>query len=249
MDFGLFKWLSGAEIGHAYITRDGGSFVSHRSVYHRACGNHGDQVVAKQVIPMMRIKGFTLIEIAIVIVIIGLIIGSVIKGTSLISGAKVSNAITLAQDLSVAVNAFKQQYHMLPGDLLVTTELPNLRIECKSGSKKGNNNGLIDANESLCVPEVLFQAGLAKVDQEDGWYVFKSYYGLANVIATNQSHVGISNFAPSITHVVEFTNLPCEIVQEIDRKIDNDNITTGKGIASVATCITGSIVPYYAVAI
>ena len=203
---------------------------------------------------MSRNNGYTLIEIAIVIVIIGLLIGGVIKGASLVEGAKVSNAITLAQDLSVAVNAFKQQYHMLPGDMSITTEIPNVRAECKQGgSNAGNNDGLIDATESLCVPEVLFQAGLAKVDQEGGWAVFKSYYGPVRVIATSQSNVVSSQFAPSITHVVEFANLPCEVVQEMDRKMDNDNLATGKAIAAGvsvgATCVAGSIVPYYAVAL
>lgn len=203
---------------------------------------------------MLRNNGYTLIEIAIVIVIIGLLVGGVIKGASLVEGAKVSNAITLAQDLSVAVNTFKQQYHMLPGDMSITTEIPNVRAECmKGGSNAGNHDGLINATESRCVPEVLFQAGLAKVDQEGGWAVFKSYYGSVKVIATSLSNVGSSQFAPSVTHVVEFANLPCDVVQEMDRKMDNDDLATGKaiaaGVAAGATCVAGSIVPYYAVAL
>ena len=202
---------------------------------------------------MRKNSGFTLIEISIVIVIIGLLIAGVIQGKSLIQGAKVSNAITLAQDISVAVNAFKQQYHMLPGDMSITTEFPTLRTECLTGSKKGNNNGIIEAglsgapDESSCVPEVLFLAGLAKVDQENNVPVFKSYYGPVTVKATSQSTV--SGFSPSITHVVEFANLPCEVVQEMDRKMDNDDLASGKGIASVTACPASNIFPFYAVAL
>lgn len=213
---------------------------------------------------MMRDRGFTLVEISIVLVIISLLIVGVIKGTSLIENAKVSNAITLAQDLSVAVNTFKQQYHMLPGDMAIdknAPEIPNVRPECLSdGSNKGNNDGLIDAAEPMCVPEVLFQAGLAKVDQDSGWAVFKSYYGPVKVIATSLSGVVINNgsnkFLASITHVVEFQNLPCAVVQAMDRKIDNDDLTTGKAIANFVadpnnslTCAAGSIVLFYAVAL
>jgi prepilin-type N-terminal cleavage/methylation domain-containing protein len=204
---------------------------------------------------MIRNKGYTLVEIAIVIVIIGLLIGGVIKGESLIQSAKISNAITLAQDISVAINAFKQQYHMLPGDMAVTTEFPNIRNECKSdGSNKGNNDGQIDASESQCIAEVLFQAELAKVEQENGWAGFKSYYGPVMVKASSKSEVTVSRgnvnpFSASITHVVEFANLPCAVVQEIDRKIDNDDIKTGKGIASVDACPADNIIPFYAVAL
>jgi len=207
---------------------------------------------------MMRNKGFTLIEIAIVITIIGLLMGGVIKGMSLIQNAKVNSAIKLAQDLSYAVNAFKQQYHMLPGDMGVTTEFPTLRSECLTGSKKGNNNGLIEGglsgapDESSCVPEVLFLAGLANVGQANNVPVFQSDYGPVRVVAVSQSNVS-SGFAPSITHVVEFANLPCDVVQAMDRKMDNDDLSSGKGIAkgitSGNTCAAGSTVSFYAVAL
>ena len=204
-------------------------------------------------------QGFTLVELAIVLVIIGLLVTSIVKGTSLTQAAKVNNAITLAQDLTVAINTFKQQYHMLPGDIKIdatSPEIPNVRAECLSGgSNEGDNNGLIDAKESKCVPEILFQAGLAKVEQDNGWAAFKSYYGTARVIAVSKSNV-TSGFSPSITHVVEFSNLPCEVVQEMDRKMDNDDLTTGKAIAKASnivsgtnTCSTGSVVSYYDVAL
>jgi prepilin-type N-terminal cleavage/methylation domain-containing protein len=205
---------------------------------------------------MMRNKGYTLVEIAIVIVIIGLLIGGVIKGESLIQSAKISNAITLAQDISVAIGTFKQRYHMLPGDMLIDAATPeiNVRVECWTGGKKGNNNGQIDASESECVAEELFQAGMAKVDQDNGLPVFKSAYGLVSVKAASLSEVtlargNVNPFVASVTHVVEFANLPCAVVQEIDRKIDNDDIKTGKGIASVDTCPADNIIPFYAIAL
>lgn len=204
----------------------------------------------------MRNNGYTLVEIAIVIVIIGLLIGGIIKGENLIQSAKVSSAITLAQDISVAVGTFKQRYHMLPGDMLIDAATPevNVRVECWTGGKKGNNNGQIDATESDCVAEELFQAGMAKVELDNGVPAFKSAYGLVNVKAANLSAVTIARgninpFAASMTHVAEFANLPCSVVQEMDRKMDNDDIKTGKGIASVDACPADNIIPFYAVAL
>lgn len=65
---------------------------------------------------MKRQAGFTLVEIAIVLVIIGLLLGGVLKGQELIESAKVKN---LAQDMraiSVAVMTYQDKYRALPGD-------------------------------------------------------------------------------------------------------------------------------------
>lgn len=171
----------------------------------------------------------------------------------LTQSAKVDSAVTLAQDLSVALNTFKQQYHLLPGDMSISSEVPNVRPECLSGgSNAGDNNGLIDAIETKCIPEVLSQTGLAKVETDSGWSVFKSPYGTVRVIAMSMSNVS-SGFSASVTHVVEFANLPCEVAQEMDRKIDNGDLASGKaiagGVATGSTCSAGGIVGYYAVAL
>ncbi len=61
-------------------------------------------------------KGFTLVELSIVLVIIGLIVGGVLVGQSLIATAKLQNDINRMQQLDSATNTFNLRYGCLPGD-------------------------------------------------------------------------------------------------------------------------------------
>src|SRR3954471_9111626 len=61
-------------------------------------------------------KGFTLIEIAIVLVIIGLLLGGVLKGQELITGARVRNLIQQQDGEKAAYFGFLDLYRALPGD-------------------------------------------------------------------------------------------------------------------------------------
>lgn len=61
-------------------------------------------------------KGFTLIELSIVIVIIGLIVAGVVGGQTLIYQSKVRSIITDYKQYQVAMNAFRLEYDALPGD-------------------------------------------------------------------------------------------------------------------------------------
>lgn len=65
---------------------------------------------------MRRQQGFTLVEIAIVLVIIGLLLGGVLKGQELIENGKVKSAINTLNGTSAAVNAYRDRYRSLPGD-------------------------------------------------------------------------------------------------------------------------------------
>src|SRR6202162_5353761 len=61
-------------------------------------------------------KGFTLIEIAIVLVIIGLLLGGVLKGQELITGARVRNLISQQDGIKAAFFGFQDRFRALPGD-------------------------------------------------------------------------------------------------------------------------------------
>jgi len=61
-------------------------------------------------------SGFTLVEIAIVLVIIGLLLGGVLKGQELINSAKVKNMIGDLRAVSSMVYAYQDRFKALPGD-------------------------------------------------------------------------------------------------------------------------------------
>lgn len=61
--------------------------------------------------------GFTLVELAIVLVIIGLIVGGVLAGQDLIKAAEQRSAIGQIEKLDTVVNAFRSKYNDIPGDV------------------------------------------------------------------------------------------------------------------------------------
>lgn len=84
-------------------------------------------------------SGFTLIEIAIVLVIIGLLLGGVLKGQELINSAKVKNFGMDFKNLPVFIYGYQDKFHALPGDdLAATTHV--------TATTNGNGNGVISGN-------------------------------------------------------------------------------------------------------
>ncbi|MGH8650283.1 MAG: prepilin-type N-terminal cleavage/methylation domain-containing protein, partial [Burkholderiales bacterium] len=75
---------------------------------------------------MRKQTGFTLIEIAIVLVIIGLLLGGVLKGQELITSARVRNLISQQDGVKAAYFGFLDRFRSLPGDYsLATTNIAN----------------------------------------------------------------------------------------------------------------------------
>lgn len=61
--------------------------------------------------------GFTLIELSIVLVIIGLLVGGVLKGQELIAGTRIKATVAQADAIRAAVNTFQDRYRGIPGDM------------------------------------------------------------------------------------------------------------------------------------
>lgn len=63
-----------------------------------------------------RERGFTLVEIAVVLVIVGLLIGGILKGQEMITNAKIKRIESDNASISAALHSYQDRYHELPGD-------------------------------------------------------------------------------------------------------------------------------------
>jgi prepilin-type N-terminal cleavage/methylation domain-containing protein len=80
-------------------------------------------------------KGFTLVEIAIVLVIIGLLLGGILKGQEMITQAKIKNVIADFSGISAAYHGYQDRYRTIPGDDPGATRW--------AGAVAGSGNGIV----------------------------------------------------------------------------------------------------------
>jgi len=201
-------------------------------------------------------KGFTLIEISIVLVIIGLILGAVLmRSESVIGGAKTTGMIALIKDLTAAINDFKSRYHYLPGDMpKAGDDISGISASCNIATTTANiGDGQVNtADEVNCVAEHLVQAGLIK-GSASGIFSQNNASITPDVFFTARRTIGSlpPAFSPTVLNEIELTNQPCETAKGIDSKLDDGDFATGNIRASVTSCTPGSSndpVPYLDIA-
>jgi prepilin-type N-terminal cleavage/methylation domain-containing protein len=175
--------------------------------------------------------GFTLIEIAIVLVIIGLLLGGVLKGQELITAARVRNLISTQDGVKAAYFGFLDRYRALPGDYgNATINIPNC-----GACQNGNGDGQILLNgailESISAWEHLSKAGFIT-----GSYVYAAadtaastptnpYGSFVQLIFDNV----YQDAAPTARHNLKTgNNIPSDILAEVDRKIDDGRADGGQ---------------------
>jgi len=183
---------------------------------------------------MRKQAGFTLIEIAIVLVIIGLLLGGVLKGQELITSARVRNLISQQDGVKAAYFGFLDRFRSLPGDYsLASTNIANV-----AGTANGNGNGQIQTfavgtgiDEHIAVWDHLSHAGFingsytyAVLPETPATVPANPYVRYIQLIYDNAYGAG----GGALRHNIKTGNqIPSEILSEIDRKIDDGNPVGG----------------------
>lgn len=213
-------------------------------------------------------KGFTLVEIAIVVVIMGLLMGGILGSRMIIRSTQAKEAMVIAEDLRAASTYFRQRYSYLPGDLPVPGAVIAVNPPLVAGAGT-NGDGTVDGavnadgqaaagSEVAVAPQQLFAANMVgKVDAADPQRRIRSSYGSVHIVSAATANGLVANFTavggnPAARNAILFHNLPCDIAQEIDVKMDDGNLNTGRGRASaagIAACAANqeNVVNFFAV--
>jgi prepilin-type N-terminal cleavage/methylation domain-containing protein len=101
-----------------------------------------------------RFSAFSLLEMSIVLVIVGIMAGGVMKGRHLLDSAKTSSVIQQFQHYVQVIDTYQQLYGYLPGDD------PNAQEHFGSNVKNGSGKGLISSENQMLVWKHLYSAQL-----------------------------------------------------------------------------------------
>jgi prepilin-type N-terminal cleavage/methylation domain-containing protein len=187
---------------------------------------------------MYKSKGFTLIEIAIVLVIIGLLLGGVLKGQELITGARVRNLISQQDGIKAAFFGFQDRYRALPGDYSAA----GANINCGGATcVSGDGNGRIEApNAATTHEEILAWNHLTMAGFLNGSYTFASGVAIPDTGNTPVNPYSVyiqliydgiygtgGSPKPAKHNLKTGGQVPVEIIAEVDRKIDDGKANSG----------------------
>lgn len=171
--------------------------------------------------------GFTLVEIAIVLVIIGLLLGGILKGQEMITQARIKNVVNDFNGVTAAYFSYQDRYKAIPGDdQQAATRWPVLNFP---GMAAGNGNGTVEGVYN----------DLPNVSEANRFWFHLRAAGFvpgptANLpAATNPSNavggiVGVQNSPLNMTGLsICSANVPDKIAAAVDTQIDDQTAGTG----------------------
>ncbi len=175
-----------------------------------------------------RQHGFTLVEIAIVLVIIGFLLAGILNAQSVIRNARIKDTIKAVNDMAYAAQQFKDRYGDWPGTLqTAVASIPNLTVTCV-----GNNTGIITtAAQSACASEELIRSTMLRGTAG----VPIKVSGAVTLSVTGAAISGVPTPA-NWRNVVLVQNIDCDIAVQIDHLSDDGSTNTGNFITAANLC-------------
>ncbi len=145
-------------------------------------------------------NGFTLVELAIVMVIMGLMVAGVIAGKDLIKTSEMRALIRQYEEFQTGTTAFIEKYNAIPGD--VNGVKFALKGGCDNNSNGGNSNGVIeDKNKGSNYHNGEISCFWSNLTTEGKEFIQGSYEGIAessgganDIVGLNMPKMRNSNF-------------------------------------------------------
>ena len=180
-------------------------------------------------------SGFTLVEIAIVLVIIGLLLGGVLKGQELVNSAKVKNFVSDFKSVPLFIYGYQDKYRALPGDdrqavahVGSGATLSPTAATLGNGRIEGNYNSETGTDESVAFWQQVRLANLAAGPTD-----FSSATAIAAAVPNNADggRIGIQSTSPITgmtgSYFVCSDAIQGKFAKQIDITMDDGNTATG----------------------
>ena len=179
--------------------------------------------------------GFTLVEIAIVLVIIGLLLGGILKGQEMITQARIKNAINDFNGVTVAVTSYQDRYRFLPGDDPGASARWTVQAPA-SGNGDGVIAGLYNAAPGAVAPPAAAESNLFWQHLRIAGFVAGMTTGAGSGTQPPNAVGGLIGVeAATATTGLGFTgtimcssNIPDKVAIAIDTQADDSNSATGQ---------------------
>ncbi len=196
---------------------------------------------------MKKQTGFTLVEIAIVLVIIGLLLGGVLKGQEIFKNAKIKNIENAANGVATALYTYQDRYRALPGDDVNSATRLGATATAPAGAGKGNGkiegqfNSTTATDESVLFWLHLRNAGLVAGKNDDTSLPANAFSGITGVSTGSEKNGGPADSGTSIPGLfVGFSEIPGDIVLILESRADDSTPKTGTLQSYVTTGTDGA---------
>ena len=184
--------------------------------------------------------GFTLVEIAIVLVIIGLLLGGILKGQEMITQAKIKNMINDFNGITAAVSSYQDRYRALPGDDLNAVSRWS---SISAAVQNGDGNGIFDDGAGGSAGSCLYNDAPDYTSKKEcnlfWWHLRLSGFVAGTTAGQTSSVQQPSNSSNGITgvqtnglgftgNIVCTSNLPDKIAIAVDTQMDDATPNSGQ---------------------
>jgi len=185
----------------------------------------------------LKSRGFTLVELSIVLVIIGLIVGGALTGKQIIKNAQITNAINAIQSYEAQFQSYVQNYGAIPGDDdKAKDRFENIffAVASSNGTLDGSFDSQSDEDETRLAWADLRGAGLVKGSGSDASQPINPFGGIYGF-----QHGAFSDSLSFTSPVICMNNVPGDAAGAIDARLDDGDINAGSAMAMISTGETG----------